>query len=209
MLKNLLVACTAFSLGSFILLFTIFRVAAITTTVYGKDRPSIPALTPNPNDINIDYELPYTGKVDGSSPLWPVEAMRDKVFLTVVTNPLRKAELNLLLADKRLADAQKLFLENDPDNALSFLTKGEKYLERAGVEEREAKKKGMDTNEFLKKYALSSLKHIEVMEDILTYAPEEIKPHIVKTKNYPLAVYNQARDCMMEASLVPPTNPFN
>lgn len=160
------------------------------------------------SDVNIDYHLAYPGRVLPDSILWPIKALRDKVWLMLTTNSNRKAELKLLFADKRLGSSKVLFERNKPEEGYSTLTKAEKYLEEASNTEEENRKKGNDTSEFLERLAKASLKHYEVMQEIKAIAPEDATPRIIDTENYAKRVYERSRDALMEIGKTPPENPF-
>lgn len=160
-------------------------------------------------EINIDYFLAYPGKVLPDSPFWPLKALRDRIWLWLTTNSSRKAELNLLFADKRISMSKILFERGKPEIGYSTLTKAEKYLEEAGFSEMENRKKGVDTSEFLERLAKASLKHAEVIDEILEIAPEDARPNIITTKEYPKKVYEDARNALLEKGMEPPENPFD
>lgn len=160
------------------------------------------------SNVNIDYYLPYPGKVLPDSPLWPLKALRDKVWLLMTTDPSRRAELKLLFADKRLGSAKVLFEKGKIKSGLSTLTKAEKYLEEASVEEEQVRKRGIDTFELLTRLANSSLKHFEVTQEILEIAPSDVKPLISKTQDYPKKSFEKARNGLLEKGKPFPQNPF-
>lgn len=160
-------------------------------------------------DINIEYNLAYQGRVLPDHALWPLKALRDRVWLFINTNKSRKAELMLLFADKRLSSARVLFEREKYELGYSTLTKAEKYLENASNLEAENREEGIDTSEFLSRLAFASLKHYEVMEeDIYKMAPEDAKPGIIETKNYAISVYKKSRDALLQNGMTPPENPF-
>lgn len=150
----------------------------------------------------VDYLLAYPGKVHPDSPLWYGKVVRDKVWYFFTFNKDKKSELNLLFADKRLSSALELFKNNKPDLGLSTLTKAEKYLEMAVPSD-------ADDSEYLKKLALSSLKHREVIESkILPLSPEDIAPQVNRINDYSKETYKKARDLMYSKGLIPPENIF-
>jgi len=175
-------------------------VAAITTQaqVLGED-----------TTVNIDYELVYAGKILPDSPVWLLKALRDKLWLLVTTNPSRRAELNLLFADKRVSMSKQLFEKGKFEEGYSTLTKAAKYLEEASNQEITNREAGIDTNEFLQRMALASLKHYQVMEELKEMAPEDAKPMIVSTQDYTKRAYEQARNALLEKRKTPPENPFD
>lgn len=155
-----------------------------------------------------DYVFVYPGGVLPDSPFWYLKAFRDRVWLTVTTNPMKKAELSVLFADKRLMGAKKLFADNKPQLALSTLTKAEKYLENASAIEAKERKIGTDTKSFLMTLAKASLAHIGEMKKMLNLAPDDIKPGIVKAEDYAAEVYRQCQDALQSQGIVAPKNPF-
>lgn len=198
-----------FTLAFFVLFVSVFRTAAV--------KYEFPSYKPNPtpfelvtpeDKVDIDYVLAYPGKVLPDSILWPIKAFRDKLWLLVNTNPTREAELNLLFADKRLASSKILFEKGKPELGLPTLTKAEKYLETASNLEKENRADGVDTTELLERLTKSSLMHFYVMEQILDMAPEEAKPVIVQTQNYPRKVYEDARNALLDKGRTPVESPF-
>jgi predicted acylesterase/phospholipase RssA len=153
-------------------------------------------------DIKIDYVLAYPGGILPDSPLWYIKALRDKIWYVVTLNPSKKAELNLLFADKRLSMATSLFKQNKPDLGFSTLTKAEKYLIKA------IPKDAKDTA-YLNKLALASLKHREVIEnEILPISSEDLKPEVIKSIDYSKETYKKVRDLLRSIGLNPSPNPF-
>lgn len=158
--------------------------------------------TETAKEMTIEYVLPYSGKINPDSPLWYPKVVRDKVWYALTFNAQKKTELNLLFADKRLNSAVELFKNNKPDLGITTLTKAEKYLEMA------VPANANDT-EYLKKLALASLKHREVIQnEILPLSPEDIRPKAIKIVDYSKETYKKARDLMYSKGLVPPQNPF-
>ena len=142
--------------------------------------------------------------------LWPLKAVRDRLWLLLTPAPERKSELNLLFADKRLVMARMLFEKDKPEIAYSTLTKAEKYLEASYDLEMQARERGVDTKELMERISKASLKHIEEMEDMQQIAPDDAEPKIIEIKeDYAENVYEKTRDAMFEHGLTPPENPFN
>src|SRR3989344_1242208 len=193
MFRRILAGLTFLSLGFMILLISIFRTASVkydfANTPFVKDESVLGS-----SDVNIDYLLPFPGKVLPDSSFWPLKALRDKLWMFITTNPTRKVELKILFADKRLVTSKILFEKAKAELAYSVLTKGEKYLEEAKKDEFTNRQKGVETSELLQQLALSSLKHLEVLDEILEVAPEDAKPKIIELKEYPWKVYEDVRD---------------
>lgn len=201
----IIVSTLAFAFG--ILFTSVFRTAAVKYDFEKADVTTNAAVLGD-ESVNIDYVLPFPGRVLPDSVLWPLKAARDRVWLWITTNPTRRAELRLLFADKRLGSAKLLFEKGNPEVGLSTMTKAEKYLEEASIDEQKNREEGINTDEFLKRLANASLKHYSVMQEIYEMAPDEAKPVIVQSQNYAKMAYEKTRDALLERGLVPPENPF-
>jgi len=160
------------------------------------------------DQIKIDYYLPYPGRILPDSPLWPMKALRDKLWLLITTNAGRKSELKLLFADKRIVMSKSLFEKNKPEIAFSTLDKAEKYLQEASDSEEASRKEGMDTKECMEKLAKAALKHRQIIEEILLIAPEDAKPKIIVIQNIANTIYEKKKNAMLEARMIPPESPF-
>jgi hypothetical protein len=198
-------------LGVFVVAFAILSVSILESSSISYSFKS-PLPSPQDKDANIseiNYVLPNAGSVLPDSPLWNLKALRDRVWYLITPSPLKRAELALLFSDKRLA-AAKTLIENKKINiAISTLTKGEKYLEIAVSEENIAKSQGYDTTGFLNKLALASLKHREIIDNLLPLIPEDGKPLVIKTENYSKDAYKAARDGLNSKGILPPKDPFD
>lgn len=210
MWRRLLVAASIVTLAFAILFISVFRTASVKYEFSDVRTPdNRERVVLGDKDVNVEYHLAFHGKVLPDSPLWPVKALRDKIWLFLTTNSSRKAELKLLFADKRLGSAQVLFEKDKPEIGYTTLTKAEKYLEEAVEQEKENREERVDTTEFLKRLAHASLKHYAVMEDILMIAPDEAKPQVINTQEYAKRAYEGTRDALFEKDLQPPENPFD
>jgi len=174
--------------------------------------------TPIPNAVNvlavktqqIDYQFPFPGTILPDTPLWSVKALRDRVWYTLTTDHLKKAEMALLFSDKRLQSSLMLFEGKKPDIALSTLSKGEKYLETAMDEETKARASGVNTSLFLTKLATASLKHRQIIEEnMMPLSPEDAKPEVIKINDYAKNTYKYSRDGLNSLGVSPPKNPFD
>ena len=153
--------------------------------------------------LTVDYLLAYPGKIHPDNPLWYLKVIRDKMWHILTFNQDKKAELNLLFADKRLNSARELFNKNKPDLGFSTLTKSSKYLEKAIP-------KVTDDAVYLNKLATAALKHREVIEDeILPIVPEDLRPKVILISNYSKETYKKVRDLMLSKGLVPPDDVFD
>lgn len=118
--------------------------------------------TPSAEIINVQYDLPYTGILP-DNPLYFLKALRDNVLGLLITDPLKKAEYDLLMADKRLGGAEALLIKNKNDLAITTLSKSGNYFYQAIAQAAIAKKQGNNVNDILSKIITASLKHQQVI----------------------------------------------
>lgn len=112
-----------------------------------------------------EYILPFPGLLP-DNPFYFLKTSRDRVISFLITDPLKKAEFNLLQADKRLSAGVVIFKNGKKELAEETISKGENYFEEAVVEIRRAKGQGMDAQPLIGKLHLSSIKHQSVIESL-------------------------------------------
>lgn len=196
-----------FGFAGLILLISVFRTASVkyefTGVVLGSQNDETAPM-------RVNYDLAFPGKVLPDNPLWPVKALRDRVWLATTTSHTRKAELLLLLADKRISASHTFFVENKPEVGYETLLKAEHYLSLAGEKMKQNSDEGLDQRDFIRQLALASLKHREVIElQILPIAPDDARPEILQTLDTTKKTYEEAVHLMNQHNLNLPENPFN
>lgn len=123
----------------------------------------------------IDYELSYPGILP-DHPLYFLKAIRDKTVSFFISNPLKKADFEVLMADKRVLASFLLVQKNKNSLAKDTFSKAENYFEDAITRTKDAKSQGMYTQEIVQKLKLSNSKHQEVFSEIeKTIGKKEIK----------------------------------
>lgn len=201
----LLTVLTAFS----VLTVSVLRAASVDYKFSPIPQEAVLGIDAGTKEVEITYYLPYPGKILQDNTFWFAKAIRDKIWLKLTVSPLRKMDLLLLLSDKRLAGSKVLVERQKTEIALSSLGKGEKYLEEASQLEAGSRKEGVDTKSFLPKLASAALKHRLVIEEMLVFAPEDVKPSIIKVEDYSKRVYKDAVDAMNSLGMIAPKNPFD
>lgn len=201
----------ALVVASLVFGFAVLFTSIVRTTspqyVFSENRTEQEA-TPSVSVSEIDYYLPYPGILPDHF-LWPVKALRDRVKLFVVIDPVKKAEVALLLADKRVGMARELIRGGKAELGVSTLTKAEKYLKLAFEEEEKARAGGRDTVDLLTRLAKASLKHQEVIESVMQLAPEEARPILVQTMDGYKRVYDRVAQILQEEDVpVPGISPL-
>ncbi len=145
-----------------IVLSTAFLFAALawTTIAAGPSQTSLQTIMQTP----VTYELPYPGLLPDSF-LYPFKALRDKVVGFFISSPQKKAEFDLLQADKRLAAGEYLLEEkqSNPELISETVSKGENYFGQSIGQIVLAHREGMLTNDFLNTLRTAGIKHQQVL----------------------------------------------
>jgi len=176
---------------------------------YGDVSPEKKEVVKNLEETKVSYQFPDPGTVLPGSPLWPLKALRDRIWLLLTTNPSKKADLLLFFADKRLAQAETLFREGEYAEGIATLSKAEKYLEKALIQGNENRKRGLETKDFFRRIAISSLAHFEMMEKFYNFLPDQTRPLLVKNQDYPQKIFEHSRNALLDLGQNPPQNPFS
>ena len=154
-------------------ILTTFFLLALTVPFGFAQEKKIPTPTPTPRP-KVEYMLPYPGILPGH-PLFFLKSLRDRLVEFFINDPLKKAEYHLLLADKWLNSGLFLLEQGKTDLAEGAFTKGENYLEKALEEVEKAQKTGKDTSALMSKLSLATLKHQEVLTEVLGKVPDSAK----------------------------------
>ena len=109
-----------------------------------------------------EYPLPYPGILP-DNPLHFLKALRDRIILMLISDPIKEAEFNLLTSDKRIYAAQLLSDKGKGELALTTLSKSNNYFHNAVSSAAEAKKMGKDIDTVLDTMKKSIIKHQEVL----------------------------------------------
>lgn len=165
-------------LGVFIFGLGIFYISVRSVTI--KAHPSFAAATlkfsvsPIPTvateataaaQPKVEYVLAYPGILP-DNPLYKLKMIRDRLWLWLTTNTVKRAGLLLLYADKRVGAGKVLIEGNQVPLGISTLVKGEKYLEQAIWEAEKAKAKEIKIDDLAKKLSRASLRHIEIVTEL-------------------------------------------
>lgn len=153
-LRNALIGCSAALLfGLAVLLMSVFSVSSPQAAVDAD------AVT-----VKVEYYLPYPGVLP-DSPLYRLKALRDKLQLAVTFDEVRKAEKELLYADKRIGAALVLVEGGKISLGVSTATKAEKYLESA-INRAIRLSSQRDVKSLLLTLTKATTKHQEILEMI-------------------------------------------
>lgn len=146
----------------------------------------LPTLAPE-----VLYYLPYPGILP-DHPLYAIKMVRDKIWLWLTTNMQKKAEVELLFADKRLGAGKVLIEGNKVSLGITTIEKAEKYLEQSINQLEEAAKQGKDVKIQVEKIKIASLKHQEVIGRLRESLSGDAKGIAEKILDYPRNVLLRA-----------------
>lgn len=154
------------ALISFFLLFFF-----VSSSYAAPESTLISIATPTPA---VEYSLPYPGLLP-DHPLYLLKALRDRILLFFAPDEIRKSQLNLLFADKRLAMGQLLWEKGNSTAAITTFTKAEKYLLSTAINLTVMKKQNGLPPGLADKVGAAAKKHEEIISQLLTTAGDDIK----------------------------------
>jgi len=119
------------------------------------------------NVKEINYALPYPGLLS-DNPLYVFKILRDAIVNFLISDPIKKADFNLLQADKRLNEGLMLFAKGEAKYKLgvAVIAKGESYFDEAIKQIEWARKQKKQTKSILENLYQSALKHEELLESL-------------------------------------------
>jgi len=112
----------------------------------------------------IEYELPFPGILP-DSPLYFLKVTRDRVVSILISDPMKKAEFDLLQSEKRLKAGVALLGKKKNDLGISTIHKGQNYFEEALGEIVKARGQGFEVSSFSNRLLLSSQKQVDVLKE--------------------------------------------
>lgn len=189
--QRVLFSLATLTLGAFILLISVIRIAqpelfaqnttsnAYASELVSNQEASTPAQLASEEDSEY-YKLPYPGILP-DHPLYWLKMLRDRIKLLITSNPLLKAELQLLYADKRLGAGQALISGGRPSLGISTLSKGEKYLKQACDQIQQiSQSQEIDPN-IITQFAKAAYKHKQTLQGINNQLPTEYQQQLQDT----------------------------
>lgn len=200
MIRKALIGLAAFLFASGVLVTSVMRTTAQTSPSY-KVTPMVAGENTEAAEeqvkTTVDYYLAYPGILP-DHPLYPLKMVRDKVWLFLTRDQIKRAELLLLFADKRLGAAKALIEGGKQELGLTTLTKAEKYLEQAITQAEGAKSGGKEVGGLYDKLGKASLKHEEVINNLLDRVSDEAKTAVQQTLRYSQEGYKKVAPQLQE-----------
>lgn len=120
----------------------------------------------------IEYELPYHGILP-DHPLYFLKSARDRLLIFLTREHIKKAELYLLLSDKRAGMATGLSEKGKWKLATRTIAEGENFFLKIPKTLTTSKEQGVaPADDFILKIKLSNEKHQEIIESLLKDSPQ-------------------------------------
>lgn len=126
------------------------------------------------NIKHVEYNLPYPGILP-DSPLYFLKVVRDNLLGFFIAEPLKKADYNLLMADKRLTSASALVDKKNYPLAITTLSKAGNYFDKAIQDAAKVKGEGKDASEILNKLWIASQKHQEIIYQMVLRTKGDVR----------------------------------
>jgi hypothetical protein len=122
----------------------------------------------------VTYELAYPGMLPGN-PFYFVKVFRDTLVSFFTSNPLARAEFDLLRSDKYMNAALLLSLREKKDykQILQTVQESESFFQESMTHALAAKKQGMNIIDFSKHLRLANSKHREIVVLFVNQFPQE------------------------------------
>lgn len=190
-----------FALG--LLAFTLARVSGVK---YAFKEPTT-KLSNAATDVDVTYDLPYSGRILPGHPLWEIRVLRDRALMRLAADDYARAERSLSLADVRLSIAYRLWERGEYSDSVTVALKGAGYLEYANELSSEIED-DTDRLNFLRLVCYSSLKYREIMEMMLAEGSDDARPTIHKIMEIPKNTYSHCSSDIVLKGGIPPENPF-
>jgi hypothetical protein len=137
--------------------------------------------------IKVSYDLPFPGILP-DNPLYFLKALRDNLMKFLITDPLKKAEYDLLMADKRLVSAESLANKGNYQLAITTLGKSGNYFDEAIQLAAKAKDQKLDARDILNRLFTASQKHQLIIYQVSQKTKGDVKYQLelmqVRVKNF-------------------------
>lgn len=166
------------SIAIIVLLLLLFSMSAFAQESAGPPTTVTPTLQASPSGqapAPFAYELPYPGILP-DHPLWPIKALRDRIMGFLIGDPVKKAQFNLIQADKRLSAGISLFKKGKRQMAASTISKGENYFAQAVAQAYEAKRMGKGDSSLVEQLFKASHKHQAVLTELINQSADTSAP---------------------------------
>lgn len=175
-------------LTALIIIFTALIISLPTAHIAAQGNPSPTEIIMQNSEV--EYTLPHPGILP-DHPLYGIKKFRDMVWVFLMRDHVRKAEVLLLQSDKKVAMAQALAEKGKWNLTAETLGSAEKDFTEVIEALEMSKQIGSSASEdFIDVVILSNEKHVEVMEDILAATPQGVRSEIEEIIQINIDNYN-------------------
>lgn len=196
-----LVAPSLIFVAFLILFISIFKASSV-KYVFSQ----APSPTPSSPLALVNYPLPELS-ITPENPLWPAQAIIDRIQPTFAGGDLSRASLYLHDADSRLVAGRSMYERGKIEESFVVLQKSEGYLMQS-YEMAYLSQNPEEKEVFLLKLSMAALKHREILETILATSPEDGRAVISRLLDTPKSVFDKTSADIRGYGLIPPVNPF-
>lgn len=113
----------------------------------------------------VSYDLPYPGMLP-DNPFYILKVLRDKFISMIISDPVKKAEFDILTSDKRFVAAVALINKRKEDLGITTLSKSNNYFFDAVASARNAIRMKKVLGPLPGNLLLSSQKHDELIQPL-------------------------------------------
>lgn len=155
---------------------TVFFIILISLLLFTHRPFFAQEITPTPTPVIIKYDLAYPGILP-DHPFYKLKVLRDRISITLISDPRKKIDFYLLQTDKgilaaaMLVDKNKISLAEETalkaENNFTLISRTfQSYYGQEGVD-------SASTNALLTKLKTASSKHQEILTSLLKRVPKE------------------------------------
>jgi hypothetical protein len=178
---------TKFFLSVFLVSFFIILSQTISLaddSITGDVSPGVsPVLSPiiTMENKEIQYDLPYPGLLP-DNPLYVLKVFRDNIVSFFISSPSKKADYDLLQADKRMNASIYLSHEKPVNDTLisSTVSKAINYFDQSISQTQLAMQQTEDIKSFVQHMDTASKKYRQVILQLETNASQQLKGDLVE-----------------------------
>lgn len=144
--------------------------------------------------LSADYTMPYAG-IGPDNLLYPLKEMRDSLWIFFTRDHNKKAELLLLMSDKKIVMAENLARLDKWDMVVETLRESENDTEKLIQSLDSAKKIGYSpSDDFVRKALQSSDAHLEIMKRIFKESDPRVRAELEEIMEMNVGHYNKLKD---------------
>lgn len=171
------------------LILTILLLLAVFRPAQAQEMTPIPTPTPTVTEAPTETEDPG---ILPDSPFYFLKTVWEKIQEFLTLDPLKKAELHLRFAQRRLEETQKMCEKGKCGIAEKWLERFQEKIEIATRSAERAQEAGRDVTALVEKLQENLARQQAVLDRVIEKAPEPAKGALLKAKENSARGINQA-----------------